>query len=233
MTLRKKLHLIPGTMCNDKLWTELRPYLHSSLELVHVDIPRGKNFDELAKYYYDLFSSDKVNLIGFSLGGYIASYFSMLYPERIEKLFVISNSPTCLPSEELKQRNDILDFVKKYGYKTISRKRIANMLDRNNQTNRLIDLILEMDSDLGENEFISQYQYTSARTDLSQTISRLPLHSHFYYSDDDRLVNSDWFNKLTSLNPKLSVINTSGSGHMLPLEKPQELADYINSWAGL
>ena len=107
------------------------------------------------------------------------------------------------------------------------------MLDRNNQSDRLIDLILEMDSDLGENEFISQYQYTSARTDLSKTISRLPLHSHFYYSDDDRLVNSDWFNKLTSLNPKLSVINTSGSGHMLPLEKPQELADYINSWAGL
>jgi pimeloyl-ACP methyl ester carboxylesterase len=40
-------------------------------------------------------------LIGFSLGGYIATYFSMLYPERVEKLFVISNSPTSLPLDEI------------------------------------------------------------------------------------------------------------------------------------
>ncbi|KGJ88773.1 alpha/beta fold hydrolase [Thalassotalea sp. ND16A] len=231
--MRKKLYLIPGTMCNEQLWAELIPYLPHSLELIYLNIPQGKNFTELAEHYNDILGGDKVNLIGFSLGGYIASYFSMLYPERIEKLFVISNSPARLPVDELQQRNEILKFVKTYGYQGISRNRVVNLFDKTKQTERLIDIVLNMDSELGEDEFISQYQYTSARTDLSQTIGQLPFHTHFYYSDNDPLVNSQWFNELTGASPKLSVINTSGSGHMLPLEKPRELANYLNSWLEL
>ncbi|OUS30826.1 hypothetical protein A9Q98_03945 [Thalassotalea sp. 42_200_T64] len=231
--MRKKLHLIPGTMCNEKLWAELIPYFHRSIELVYLDIPRGKNFDELAEYYSGILGSDKVNLIGFSLGGYIATYFSMMYPQRIEKLFVIANSPTRLPEEELNQRNDILKFVKTYGYKGISRNMVVNLLDITNQIERFIEIVLNMDRALGEDEFISQYQYTSAREDLSQTISQFPFHTHFYYSDNDRLVSSQWFNELKGSSPKLSIISTPGSGHMLPLEKPEELADHINSWLEL
>lgn len=231
--MRKKLYLLPGTMCNEKLWIALLPYLHRSLELVYLDIPRGKNFDELAIHYNDLLGNDKINLIGFSLGGYIASYFATLYPERIEKLFVISNSPTRLPVDELSQRSDILKFVKAYGYKGIGRNKVAGLFDVKNQQSRFIDLILEMDSELGEDEFISQYQHTSARADLARMISQLQLHAHFYYSENDRLVNSQWLNELTNLTPNVAVISTPGSGHMLPLEKPRELAEHINSWLKL
>lgn len=231
--MRKKLHLIAGTMCNEKLWLELSPYLNSSLELVYLDIPRGKSFDELAEYYNYLLGSEGVNLVGFSLGAYIAAHFSTLFPERIEKLFLISNSPTRLSIDELNQRRDVLKFVKAHGYKGLGRKKAASLLDPTNQSDYLIDLILEMDRDLGENEFISQYQYTSERTDLSEALRRLPLHTHFYFSDNDRLVNSQWFNGLKDLSPKVSIIRTSGSGHMLPLEKPRELAKYINSWVEL
>jgi len=231
--VRKKLYLIPGTMCNEKLWAELLPFLHSSLELVYLDIPPDKNFNELADYYNDLLDGDKINLIGFSLGGYIATFFSMAYPERIEKLFVISNSPTSLSSDELKQRSDILNLVKAYGYNGLSRKKATELLDAKSQTDRLIDFILEMDLDFGKNEFISQYQYTSDRSDLTLAINKLPLHTQFYYSEHDPLVSSQWFSELTDLNPKLIVYCTSGSGHMLPLEKPQELASYINSWVEL
>jgi pimeloyl-ACP methyl ester carboxylesterase len=231
--VRKKLHLIPGTMCNEQLWIELLPYLQDSFELVYLSIPRGKNFDELADYYYDLFDGDSVNLIGFSLGGYIASYFSTVYPECVEKLFVISNSPTSLPIEELNQRSDILRYVGIHGYQGISRKKAAGLLDSKKQTDSLIALILAMDSECGEKEFISQYQYTSKRTDLTQTISQLPFNIHVYYSENDPLVNAKWLNDLTQLAPKLTLSSTSGSGHMLPLEKPSELAGYITEWAAL
>ncbi|MGF1701486.1 alpha/beta hydrolase [Photobacterium makurazakiensis] len=231
--MRKKLYLIPGTMCTEKLWTEILPYLYDSLELVYLDIPQGKNFDELAEHYHNIFGSDTVNLIGFSLGGYIATYYAMLHPNQIEKLFVISNSPTNLSVEELEQRSDILKYVKTYGYKGMSRNKVASLLDSKNQTDQLIDLILEMDNALGESEFISQYKCTSERVDLSQSIIQFPFYTHLYYSDNDSLINSKWLNELDNISPRLSLISTSGSGHMLPLEKPRELAQYINSWVEL
>jgi pimeloyl-ACP methyl ester carboxylesterase len=220
-------------MCNEKLWGEVLPYLHDSLEVVYLDIPQGKNFDELAEHYNNILGNDTVNLIGFSLGGYIATYFSMLYPKRIEKLFVISNSPTNLSTEELNQRSDILKYIETYGYKEMSRKKVANLLDGANQADRLIDFILEMGSDLGESEFVSQYQYTSQRSDLCLAMKQFSFDMHLYYSENDGLINSQWLNELANLNSKLSLISTSGSGHMLPLEKPRELANYINSWVEL
>ncbi|WOH36369.1 alpha/beta hydrolase [Thalassotalea fonticola] len=230
--MREKLHLIPGTMCNEQLWSLLIPYLHSSFELIYLDIPREKSFDEIAEHYNNILGSEKLNLIGFSLGGYIATYFSLKYPERINKLFIISNSPTSLPSDELQQRDDILKWVNKYGYKGIGRNKVVNLFDVINQTDELVDLVLNMDKELGEEEFVSQYQYTSQRADLSLALSQAPFKTHFYYSECDRLVNAPLFNELRDCSANLSVICTSGSGHMLPLEKPQELADYIISWAG-
>ncbi|BDX05180.1 alpha/beta fold hydrolase [Planctobacterium marinum] len=229
----KKLYLIPGTMCNQKLWDRVVPYLHSSIELGYLAIPRGKNFDELAAYYHQILSDDRVNLIGFSLGGYIATWFAMLYPERIAKLFVTSNSPCSLSTEELNLRRDTLKYVESHGYKGMSRKKAANMLDEANKTEGLIDLILEMDSDLGEAEFISQYRYTSDRVDLASAFKQFPFNTIIYYSENDRLVNSEWLKGLANVNTKLSVIATSGYGHMLPLEKPRELANHINTWMHL
>jgi len=231
--LARKLHLIPGTMCNEKLWAQVLPYLHSSVELVYLNIPREKNFDELAEHFNQLFGNDSVDLVGFSLGGYIATYFSLLYPQRVNKLFVISNSPTSLCSAELNQRTDSLQLVKKYGYKGISRHRAKTLLDAGSEIDRLTEIILEMDKDLGEAEFISQYQYTSNRMDLSARVNELPRHTCFYYSVDDSLVSAQWLNEISKANPKLSVISTAGSGHMLPLEKPRELAQYLNYWAQL
>jgi pimeloyl-ACP methyl ester carboxylesterase len=57
-----------------------------------LEISRGKSVEELTEYYSNTLGSEKISLIGFSLGGYIATYFSMLYHKRVKKLFVISNS---------------------------------------------------------------------------------------------------------------------------------------------
>lgn len=228
--MKTKIHLIPGTMCNEKLWSKLGAYLDNSIELVYLTIPMDKGFDQLAEYYKNLLANEEaINLIGFSLGGYISTYFAAHYPALVERLFVISNSPTCLPNNELKQRKVALDFVAKHGYKGLSRKKAASMLDPENQHDHFIELVLEMEREQGEADFISQYQNTSVREDLAEPISQLSMPACFYYSEHDPLIDSTWMQRLASAE-HLSVTSTAGSGHMLPLEKPQELAQHIHNW---
>lgn len=235
--MNEKLYLIPGTMCDERLWSALTPYLPDSLELVYLSIPAHKTFDEITAYYSQLFDDTlpeqgKINLVGFSLGGYIASYFAALYPERINKLFVISNSPTRLPDAEIKQRNDVLDFVRKYGYQGISQHRITHLLDQDSDCERITEIISAMDKSQGQTELLSQYQHTSQRINLTNGLSNPSFPLHFYCSEGDPLVNAMWFDSLNS-NSKSCLITTSGSGHMLPLEKPKELAKYLKSWLAL
>lgn len=214
-------------MCNEKLWDELLPFLSCEFDFVFLDIPLDKNFDEIADHFKALIGSDVINLVGFFLGGYVATYFASKYPKSIAKLFVISNSPSCLPDNELQQRRSILNYVAQYSYSGISRKKAAGLLDPTNQNDKFIDVILEMESELGEDVFISQYKYTSDRIDLASKISTFEFPTYFFVSDDDPLVNTKWLSELINCNSNVEVIYTSGSGHMLPLEKPRELTKSI------
>jgi hypothetical protein len=63
-------------------------------------------------------------------------------------------------------------LVKIEGYKNSSPNKATKLLDAKKQTNRLIDLILGMNRDLGENKFIIQYRYISERVDLSPAVSQ-------------------------------------------------------------
>lgn len=184
----------------------------------------------MLEHFQSTIRSEKLNLVGFSLGGYLATYFAIKLPSQVEKLFVISNSPTALPDQELKQRESTLSLIGKHGYTGMGRSKAASMLDPENQTDEIIESILAMDRALGADELTSQYRYTSKRLNLAENLANFPKPAHFYFSQGDPLVNPTWLNRLSNKNANISTTCTQGSGHMLPMEKPRELASLIRSW---
>lgn len=238
MTIRQKIYLIPGTMCNEQLWSSVLPLLTNKVgdvyEFVHVKIPKDKNFAQITAHLNRFFKEDSVLIIGFSLGGYIAAHFAASHPKRVAKALIISNSPCALHSAEEKQRNEIIEFVNHYGYKGMSKARAAQLLDVKNgdeaQIKNLIKLIINMDADLGELEFKSQMRSTSKREDLFDKLVCASTRFTFYFSDSDVLVNSSWLDKLEQVSTNCTFKQSEGSSHMLPLEKPKELAGYTHDW---
>lgn len=236
--MREKIYLIPGTMCNERLWSDLLPLLTNSIgehyEFVHVKIPKNMIFSQITKFLNGYCKEERVKIIGFSLGGYIAAHFAITFPQRVDKTFIISNSPCALYPAEEKQRQEIVEFVNRYGYKGMSKARAAQLLDIHNgdkkHLDHLISIIINMDAELGEVEFKSQMQSTSKRNDLFEQLACSQVQSVFYYSEHDLLVNSQWLSKLKQANPNCVMKCTTGSSHMLPLENPKELADYIDEW---
>lgn len=224
-----RLDLIPGTMCNTRLWRDLVPYLSDSLEINYLPIPLHLGIEEIVDYYLSVLGEEKLNLIGFSVGGYIAAYLAAKYPERINKLFVISNSPTSLPIEEIKQRRSALKWVRENVYKGMSRVKAKRLLDNQNQTDQLVELVIRMDAEQGQEHFVSQLENLTDRVNLDEPLSASEHDSHYYVSSDDPLVDVKWLEKLRNQNPRISLVTTVGSGHMLPLEKPVELAKLINN----
>jgi pimeloyl-ACP methyl ester carboxylesterase len=240
--MKHKVYLLPGTMCNQRLWHKLFTCAkaefaskHSSeeqaqFEFVHIPIPANKNFEQLANWLNEYFQEEKVYLLGFSLGGYLASYFAVNYPDRVKRLFIVGNSPCTLTPQEVSQRQALLNFVTDNKYNGLSHKRALQLLDSNNDDQKDVNTIKQMDADLGVDELISQMTYTSERDDLLQAMSVLNIPMTFYYSEEDPLINPTWLKKLAVNNIHCTLIPTKGNGHLLPLEKPQQLASLINDW---
>jgi pimeloyl-ACP methyl ester carboxylesterase len=238
MRTREKIYLIPGTMCNEQLWSVFLPLLTNSVaddyEFEHVKIPKNKDFAQITAHLADFFKEGRVNIIGFSLGGYIAAHFATTHPQQVDKAFIISNSPCALYPAEEKQRKDIIEFVNHYGYKGMSKARAAKLLDLKNgdkaTLKQFINLIINMDAELGELEFKSQMRSTSKRKDLFDKLTCASTKFTFYFSDGDVLVNSSWLNKLEQASINCIFKHSEGSSHMLPLEKPNELVGHIHDW---
>ena len=212
-------------MCDQRLWKACIQYLPENIELVHLAIPMGNNIDEIVTSLEEQLPKGKINLAGFSLGGYIASAYALRFPEQINKLLLISNMSYSLPENELKERSRTIAYLKTHGYSGIPTKRITALLDSSKQNSlEIINCIRKMDTSLGKETLIHQLTVTTQRENLLIELPTLSIHIMFLIGDNDSLVK---LSRIEAILAKSSIISLSvlaNTGHMLPLEQPQMCA---------
>ncbi|SDJ59947.1 alpha/beta fold hydrolase [Microbulbifer yueqingensis] len=224
------LIMIPGTMCDERLWQALEPQL-APVEPRHLAIPRGDSIQEMLDGLVGGLPQGPVNLLGFSLGGYLAAALACAHPERVARLFVCANTPRALPEAELRQRRQLLDWVSRHGYSGISDRKIAAMVaPANREREDIAATMRAMDAAQGEATLVSQLGATSERADLARPLAELDMPVTFCFGQYDTLVTRDWLAALQRRRPDLRVRELPGAGHMLPLEAPAELAREILAW---
>ena len=227
--MKTKIYFLPGLMTDERLWKELFCLFDDSYELIHVNIPLKSTFDEIIEELY--FKEEKINLLGFSLGGYVSAYYACKYPHRINKLFILASTPSSMYKDEIVKRSLAIEFTKKHGFKNLSAKKVISLLEEKNHNNtKLIDLVQNMYKDAGAYVFELQMKATLLRKDLLQDLLALNTSIYFFYSKDDRLLNHDSLAILQKEHKKARFIINNGTSHMLPLEEPNKLHILILEW---
>jgi pimeloyl-ACP methyl ester carboxylesterase len=228
----EKLYFLPGTMCTDELWLFLEERLKNRFELVYLSVPNGLELKELVSYYDAIFDKEIVNLVGFSMGGYITAYLQCKLKHKIKRALIISNTPSKLPECEVQQRFNALKLITEHGYNGIPVTKARVLLGVKNSTKLMIDLLKDMDALLGEESLVSQYTHLTVREDLYEQLCINLIPTLFYCSPNDPLIDSSWLTKLCAANERIALSWSVGEGHMLPLETPNELAMIILDWFG-
>lgn len=212
-------------MCDQRLWQSCIKHLSENIELIHIAIPMGNNIDEIITALEKQFPKGKINLAGFSLGGYLATAYALKYPEKVNKLLLISNMSYSLPEAELKERSRTIAFIKKHGYAGIPTKRITALLHPDNINNQdIIHCIREMDTSLGKETLIHQLTVTTQRENLLIKIPKLPFPVKFLIGDSDSLVKLSRIQAILTESKLVSLVVLNNTGHMLPLEQSQKCA---------
>ena len=229
--IKEKIYLIPGLMTDSRLWSRLIPYLKEEYDLVHITIPHSEDFDEIIDILFQEFKEEKINLLGFSLGGYIASYFAITYPNRVNRLFTVAATPGNSTEAEIERRKEKFVAIEKNGFVGLSYEKAKSLLEKKNQNDvELIKIIQNMFMDLGKERFISQLTSTFYRKDLFEDLTNLDIPIWFFYSVNDRLLNQEAVKNLLLDNHNMNVISRDGTSHNIPLEEPELLSSYIKDW---
>lgn len=227
--MKEKIYLIPGLMTDERLWKRVIPLLEEEYELVHIPIPHTQDFDEIIDILFNLFPEEKVNILGFSLGGYIASYFAVTYPNRVNRLFMLAATPGASNEAEIERRKEKFAVIEKDGFNGLTYDKAKSLVEIQDDED-LIKTVQDMFIDLGKETFISQLTSTFNRIDLFEDLVNLDLPIYFYYSTNDRLLNKDALVKLLSTKHNMTVVSREGTSHNISLEVPEEFAKQVRKW---
>ena len=229
--MKEKIYFLPGLMTDERLWGRLFPLLEDEYELVHVPLPRTSDFEEASKKLEEIFKEEKINLLGFSLGAYMASYFTIKNPIRVNKLFLVAGTPGCMNPDEIEKRKLTLKQMNSLGFKGLSHKKILTLIEETNHNDEeLINIIKDMFSDLGVDVYNVQMNSTFNRKDISKEFKKLSLPIKIFYSTRDRLFSHRVLENFTEEDSHIELVSREGTSHMISLESPKRLAQEIRQW---
>jgi len=60
---KEKIYFIPGLMTDSRLWKRVIPLLEDDFEIIHICIPKLKDFDEIIKIIYNIVLKRKRRVI--------------------------------------------------------------------------------------------------------------------------------------------------------------------------
>ncbi|CAM1352290.1 alpha/beta fold hydrolase [Tenacibaculum crassostreae] len=223
----QQVYFISGTMCTVDLWQFVFPKLEKT-QPVHIDITPANSFEEINEIILSVITEPAI-IVGFSLGGFSAMNFATQFPQKVKKLIVIAANTRGLNNKEIQLRKSTIEFLEKHSYKGISQVRIQQFLHPDNHQNlEIVNIIKKMDANLGKEVLIRQLKATSKRIDISEKVLELPIPILCVVAENDVLIESLEVKAVAKKLKKGTFINIKNCGHMIPLEKPNELAHILN-----
>lgn len=226
-------------MCHADLWQPtwqlLRQQYQLEYQLIHLAIPNIGCMDEVVDVLSEQITANEAILVGFSLGGYIASAIALKLEDRLQQLLIVSNYPKDLPVAEIKQRKRTIDWINQRGYSGIPHKRINDLLhpdieEFNGPGYQVIkNTISKMDSELGVEVLLHQLQVSMHRPNLLPLLGKLTLPITFLIGDADSLVELSELRAAIKDKDNITLQEVPNTGHMLPLESEQTLASTLAS----
>ena len=215
------LVLLPGTGCNHLLWEKMRPSLspkyHHILPNLFSCASQDAMLERINAIEYKQFA-----LLGFSMGGYLAQHFYARYPDRVSHLMLI-----CTSGQE--KFTSTTQIEKAVSHLT-DEAHLAHMIDtsKNKKNKVLYAKLIEMLNQVGPDVVRRQMYATQKRVSVLEKLSSTHVPVLVVGAEQDKLVpKSHSLNLATALGTEVTWIN---SGHMLPLEAPNELANLLNTW---
>lgn len=231
--VKPTLVLEPGLGNNARIWAEQVTQFSADHDLVIPDYSAATSIDEMADSVLQQVTAEYFSLLGYSLGGYIALNLTQRIPQRIERLAFVSSSPYADSDQTLKQRKAIIRSAIEDYRLTLENLGKTIIHPNANNAESARNILNLMGQEIGVDVFCQHQKAIMQRSDCRSALGSIECPVAVLVGEND-VVTPLSANRFLADNIKgasLQVIDQAG--HLLPLEKPEEVTGFIRQWLKL
>lgn len=223
------LLLIPGMMCDARLWGGLPARLHPR-PVGHV-LPTGA--DSMAGLAAAALRAapPRFAVAGLSMGGIVAMEMLAQAPERVERIALLDTNPCAEAPEVAARRVPQIARALGGGLAAVMRTEMKpNYLAQGPGKGAILDLCLEMALALGPEVFARQSLALRGRADRQAALAAFRGPALVLMGAEDRLCPRARHDLMHRLMPRSRLVVIEGAGHLPTLERPVETAAALRRW---
>lgn len=222
--------MIPGMMCDDRIFEPQIKGLSSMVEIHTADISKHTNIKDLAA---DVLRNapPKFSLAGHSMGGIVAMEVCLQAPNRIEKLALIDTNPMAeLEEVKLNRERQMSEALSGKLTNVIREEMKPQYLADSDNSDTILNICMEMAISLGPKTFINQSKALQGRVDQQKTLKSIDIPVLIMCGLEDKLCSVEKHELMHNIisNSTLEVIKNAG--HLPTLEQPEQTTEVLKKW---
>ncbi len=231
------LFLLPGMLCDARLWRHQVAALGDQYSIIIPDISRHDRLDALADDVLAQVPDDAPFVLGgLSMGGYLAFEIIRLLHvrgelERVQKLMLVATSARGDTKDQARVRRGLLQLARKGQFKGVTPKLLPTLVYPGHADDEEIaQTIFDMADAIGREGFIRQETAVLHRRDQRELLAEISCPTLIICGDHDLRTPSECSEEMHRLIPHSDYHLLENCGHLPPLEVPDLMTRLMNEF---
>jgi pimeloyl-ACP methyl ester carboxylesterase len=215
--------LVPGLNCSARLYAAQIPALWRLGPVMLADHRRGETMAEIARRILAAAPS-RFRLVGFSMGGYLALEIMRQAAARVVKLALVDTSARPELPEQTERRNKLIGLAEAGRFAEVNNFLWPVLVDPSRQSDAALRAAIDqMADETGAEAFVRQQRAIIGRADSRPLLGGIKCPVIMAVGASDQLTPPAHAEEIAKGIPGAKLVTLAGSGHMSPMEKPEEV----------
>ena len=227
----QQLLLLPGLMCDARLWRHQIDAVDDICIPVVADLTRATSIADMARQALAQVTGPAA-VAGLSMGGIVAFEIWRQAPERVSRLMLLDTNARADPPERKALRMEQIGRVLGGALNEVVIEELKPLYvaQENRADTRLMHEIVAMAMDLGENVFVRQSSALRDRLDSADTLPTITCPTVVACGAEDRLCPLAFHEFIAERIPNRRLEVIDGAGHLPTMEQPRRVTALMRDW---
>jgi pimeloyl-ACP methyl ester carboxylesterase len=230
MSHASNVYFLPGLLEDADAFQEVMGSLGDVATCSVADLTRAATVAQLARDAIDQAPAGALNLVGHSMGGYVAFEILRAFPERVARLALL-NTNARADSPEASENRRRLMAVAERDFEAAFAALLPKQMTREHLANPdLTARIASMANSIGKEAFKRQQQAIIARPDSRPGLAKIACPTLVVASREDVIMPLELLEEIARGIPGARLAIVEDSGHVSTLEQPEEVTRLLRDW---